>query len=148
MFYIIGHKSKFVQTMGCLVNVFKQLFSVFKQYFTHFNALFHLHVFSQMFLNNNFQFLNIGIKRTLYFSFSYFSSQLNRGVFHPPNFSSLYFFPPTKHTQKKLNLYHLPIIFCTSIFSGLFFPCFLLQRVRHTWPHLSLREVWLGDKAH
>ena len=101
MFYIIGHKSKFVQTMGCLVNIFKQLFSVFKQHFTHFNALFHSHVFSQMFLNNNFQFLNTGIKRILYFLFSYFSSQLNRGVFHPSNFSSLYFSPPTKHIQKK-----------------------------------------------
>ena len=43
---------------GCLVYIFKQQFSVFKQHFTHFNTLFHPHVFSQMFLNNNFQFLN------------------------------------------------------------------------------------------
>ena len=49
---------------GCLVNDFKQLFSVFKQHFTHFNALFHPHIFSQVFLNNNFQFLNIYIKQT------------------------------------------------------------------------------------
>ena len=50
---------------GCLVYVFKQQFSVFKQYFTHFNALFHPHVFPQMFLNNNFQFLNTHTKRAL-----------------------------------------------------------------------------------
>ena len=31
---------------GCLVCSFKQPFSVFKQHFTHFNALFHPHVFS------------------------------------------------------------------------------------------------------
>ena len=48
---------------GCLVCVFKQLFSVFKQHFTHFNSLFHSHVFSQMFSNNNFQFLNTYTKR-------------------------------------------------------------------------------------
>ena len=50
---------------GCLVYVFKQQFSVFKQYFTYFNVFFHLHVFSQMFLNNNFQFLNTHTKRVL-----------------------------------------------------------------------------------
>ena len=48
---------------GCLVCVFKQPFSVFKQHFTHFNALFHPHVFSQIFSNNNFQFLNTCTKR-------------------------------------------------------------------------------------
>ena len=53
---------------GCLVCIFKQHFLVFKQYFTHFNALFHPHVFPQIFLNNNFQFLNICTKRTLYLS--------------------------------------------------------------------------------
>ena len=31
---------------GCLVCVFKQQFLVFKQHFTHFNTLFHPHVFS------------------------------------------------------------------------------------------------------
>ena len=50
---------------GCLVCVFKQQFSVSKQHFTHFNIFFHPHVFSQMFLNNNFQFLNTHTKRTL-----------------------------------------------------------------------------------
>ena len=50
---------------GCLVCVFKQLFSVFKQHFTYFNALFHPHEFSQMFSNNNIQFLNICTKWTL-----------------------------------------------------------------------------------
>ena len=50
---------------GCLVCDFKQSFSVFKQYFTYFNALFHPHVFSQLFSNNNFQFLNTCTKRTL-----------------------------------------------------------------------------------
>ena len=50
---------------GCLVCVFKQPFSVFKQYFTHFNALFHLHVFPQIFSNNNFQFLITCIKRAV-----------------------------------------------------------------------------------
>ena len=48
---------------GCLVSIFKQQFSVFKQHFTYFNTLFHPHVFSQKFLNNNFQFLNTCTKR-------------------------------------------------------------------------------------
>ena len=50
---------------GCLVYVLKQQFSIFKQHFTHFNALFHPHVFLQIFLNNNFQFLNTHTKRAL-----------------------------------------------------------------------------------
>ena len=54
---------------GCLVCVFKQPFSVFKQHFTYFYILFHPHEFSQMFLNNIFQFLNTCNKRTLYFLF-------------------------------------------------------------------------------
>ena len=53
---------------GRLVCVFKRPFLVFKQHFTHFNALFHPHVFPQMFSNNNFQFLNTYTKRPLYFS--------------------------------------------------------------------------------
>ena len=31
--------------LGCLICVFKQPFLVFKQHFTHFNTLFHPHVF-------------------------------------------------------------------------------------------------------
>ena len=58
---LLGNK----EFRGCLVCVFKQLFSVFKQHFTHFNVLFHPHVFSQMFSNNNFQFLNTYTKRAL-----------------------------------------------------------------------------------
>ena len=54
----------------CLVCVFKQQFSVFKQHFTYFNTFFHSHVFPQIFLNNNFQFLNTCIKQTLYLSIS------------------------------------------------------------------------------
>ena len=50
---------------GCLVYDFKQPFLVFKQHFTHFNTLFHPHVFPQIFSNNNFQFLNTCTKRTL-----------------------------------------------------------------------------------
>ena len=50
---------------GCLVCDFKQPFSVFKQHFTHFNTLFHPHVFPQIFLNNNFKFLNTQTKRAL-----------------------------------------------------------------------------------
>ena len=50
---------------GCLVCVFKQPFLVFKQHFTYFHTFFHPHVFSQMFSNNNFQFLNTCTKRTL-----------------------------------------------------------------------------------
>ena len=50
---------------GCLVCDFKQPFSVFKQHFTQFNTLFHPHVFPQMFLNNNFQFLNTQTKQAL-----------------------------------------------------------------------------------
>ena len=49
----------------CLVSVSKQQFSVFKQYFTYFYIFFHSYVFPQKFLNNNFQFLNTCIKRTL-----------------------------------------------------------------------------------
>ena len=48
----------------CLVYVFKQQFLVFKQHFTYFNAFFYPHVFSQIFLNNNFQFLNRHTKQT------------------------------------------------------------------------------------
>ena len=55
----------FAWLRGCLVYVFKQQFLVFKQHFTHFNALFHPHVFPQMFLNNNFQFLNTHTKQAL-----------------------------------------------------------------------------------
>ena len=62
----------FKKLRGCLVCDFKQSFSVFKQYFTHFNTLFHPHVFLQMFLNNNFQFLNTYIKRAICFVFSLF----------------------------------------------------------------------------
>ena len=51
-----------------MIYVFKQQFSVFKQYFMHFNAFFHPHVFSQIFLNNNFQFLNTHTKRVPCFS--------------------------------------------------------------------------------
>ena len=51
---------------GCLVCDFKQPFSVFKQNFTYFNVLFHPHVFSQIFSNNNFQFLNTCTKRALW----------------------------------------------------------------------------------
>ena len=36
---------KVVQYWGCLVYDFKQSFLVFKQHFTHFNTLFHPHVF-------------------------------------------------------------------------------------------------------
>ena len=53
----IGTKLQFLKIRslrGCLVCIFKQQFSVFKQHFTHFNTLFHPHVFLQMFLNNNF----------------------------------------------------------------------------------------------
>ena len=50
---------------GCLVYVFKQQFLVFKQHFTHSNALFHPHIFPQIFLNNNFQFLNTHTKQVL-----------------------------------------------------------------------------------
>ena len=52
---------------GCLVYVFKQQFSVFKQHFTYFKALFHPHVLPQIFLNNNFQFLNTHTKRALHY---------------------------------------------------------------------------------
>ena len=50
---------------GYLVCVFKQSFSVFKQYFTHFYIFFHLPVFSQIFSNNNFQFLITCTKQNL-----------------------------------------------------------------------------------
>ena len=55
----------FQKVRGCLVCSFKQPFSVFKQHFTHFNTLFHPHVFPQIFSNNNFQFLNTYTKRAL-----------------------------------------------------------------------------------
>ena len=53
------------QVRGCLASVSKQQFIVFKQHFTYFHTLFHPHVFSQKFLNNNFQFLNTCTKQTL-----------------------------------------------------------------------------------
>ena len=34
-----------IELSGCLVHVFKYMFSVFKQHYTHFHTLFHLHVF-------------------------------------------------------------------------------------------------------
>ena len=68
LYVFLFHSLLFPSLWGCLVNGFKQPFLVFKQYFTHFNALFHPHVFPQIFLNNNFQFLNICTKRTLYLS--------------------------------------------------------------------------------
>ena len=39
MFYTL------IELSGCLVHVFKYMFSVFKQHYTHFHTLFHLHVF-------------------------------------------------------------------------------------------------------
>ena len=60
-------KCIFKKLRGCLVCVFKQSFSVFKQHFTHFNTLFHPHVLPQIFLNNNFQFLNTHTKQALNF---------------------------------------------------------------------------------
>ena len=61
-----GGKKKYKKdgVRGCLVCVFKQQFSIFKQYFIHFYILFYPHVFSQIFSNNNFQFLNTYTKRT------------------------------------------------------------------------------------
>ena len=59
-------KKRLLQFRGCLVCDFKQQpFSIFKQHFTHFNVLFHPHVFLQIFSNNNFQFLNTYTKRAL-----------------------------------------------------------------------------------
>ena len=63
IFFLKTWKLSFEKQRGCLVYVFKQQFSVFKQHFTYFNALFHPHVFPQIFLNNNFQFLNTHTKR-------------------------------------------------------------------------------------
>ena len=59
--------SKQRRRLRCLVYAFKQPFSVFKQHFTYFNTLFYPRVFPQMFLNNNFQFLNTHTKRVLIF---------------------------------------------------------------------------------
>ena len=55
-----------------MVYVFKQPFLIFKQYFTYFNIFFYPHVFLQMFLNNNFQFLNTYTKQTLIVRFFFF----------------------------------------------------------------------------
>ena len=49
----------FAQTTGGLSVIIP------KQYYTYFHILFHLHTFLQMFLNNNFQFLNTHTKRAL-----------------------------------------------------------------------------------
>ena len=53
-FVLCCHKSQ--SFWGCLVRISKQQFLVFKQYFTYFYTLFHPHIFSQKFLNNNFNF--------------------------------------------------------------------------------------------
>ena len=66
---ISGLPNNFPQIKGCLICIFKQLFSVFKQHFTYFHTFFHLYVFSQIFLNNNFQFLNTYTKQALKHSF-------------------------------------------------------------------------------
>ena len=58
-------KITFWDIRECLVFVFKQKFSVFKQYYTYFHIFFHPHIFLQIFLNNNFQFLNTHIKPAL-----------------------------------------------------------------------------------
>ena len=47
------------------MSVSKQQFSVFKQHFMYFHTFFHQYIFSQKFLNKNFQFLNTCTKRTL-----------------------------------------------------------------------------------
>ena len=72
----ISHFSLESWNTGRLVCVFKQLFSVFKQYFTYFNTFFQLYIFSQIFLNNNFQFLYTQTKRILkpsWFKISFYS---------------------------------------------------------------------------
>ena len=90
-----------------MVYNFKQQFSVFKQHFTYFNALFHPHVFPQMFLNNNFQFLNTHTKRALSCV-----TQLNMEVFsfscenvpkHPHPFHEI--------TWKPMYIYSISAIF-------------------------------------
>ena len=63
---LIGKKKKGWSLWWWLVCVFEQQFSVFKQYYMYFHTLFHPHAFSQMFSNNNFQFLNTYTKRALY----------------------------------------------------------------------------------
>ena len=62
--YIYVKTKTFLKTQReCLICIFKQQFLFFKQHFTYFHTLFHLHVFSQMFANNNFQFLNTWTKQ-------------------------------------------------------------------------------------
>ena len=78
-----------------LVYVFKQQFSVFKQHFTYFKALFHPYVFPQMFLNNNFQFLNTHTKRALKLS-----SEVRTTISLVPQ-TSTYYHVTFLHLKKK-----------------------------------------------
>ena len=72
----VDHKLKRPTVLDLLVNnfciheciggvwfVFLNNYFQFKQYFMHFNVLFYPHIFSQIFSNNNFQFLNTCTKR-------------------------------------------------------------------------------------
>ena len=70
IFYLQNGEKTEWRLMGCLVCVFKQPFSVFKQLCTYFHTFFYSHVFSQIFSNNNFRFLNTYTKPALIFSSS------------------------------------------------------------------------------
>ena len=115
-FFLYFFQALFRLLRGCLVCDFKQLFSVFKQHFTHFNALFHSHVFPQMFSNNNFQFLNTYTKRPLRAgqtssNVKFGCQQQHRNIlkWHEQALS-LSLSPPTQHTHS-LTLIDLLYIF-------------------------------------
>ena len=111
-----------------MVCIFKPSLLVFKQYFTYFNALFHSHVFSQIFSNNNFQFLNICTKRTLGSLFSqiwgdYILMDLERKLLNPTKITLIFPLQPNNH------FYH----FFFPLFFTLFFilPLFTPNQIYH-----------------
>ena len=64
-FFSFLKKNVLMMKRWCLIYVFKQQFSVFKQHYTYLYTLFHPHVFSHIFSNNNFLFLSACTKHPL-----------------------------------------------------------------------------------
>ena len=132
---------------GCLVCVFKQQFSVFKQHFTYFNTLFHPHVFPQIFLNNNFQFLNTHTKRALSIA-KKFAIVLQYGVILKVNLhrSSIV----KKNTNILFKLYQFlslsPVTLSSLFFLLLFFYYFhsLIQSLPLSCPSLPFHFFFLS----
>ena len=134
-----------------MVCIFKQPFFIFKQYFTYFYIFFHPHVFSQIFSNNNFQYLNTCIKLAPSFRYSLVEIQIliwKLGGFdegkikNKKSFSfSIFSFGALSHHHHHHRLattpFHLNVGNISALvrcqFCSIFFPNFLLS-----WPCLLI----------